>query len=286
MNLMKFHSVERDSFFSRLDFRPKLFMVLVVSLIAFLWDDPWLQFGMAVLVIAACLAAGVKWSYIRMVLLVMVPFYLILMFTHALFNREHVMALMGYHSPDELSRIFTLPPDWPLIGGLYATWEGLTYGGSVIFKTLTLTMVIPLAVFTTDVNNMIVALVRAKVPYNIAFIFSSTLRFFPLLIQEFSLIMEAQRLRGLAFEKMGVVKRVRMYAGIAVPLILNAMVKSQQLEVVLQSKAFSGSPDRTYLHESVLKPLDYSLIAFFILFFSIALYLLLAFGIGKFRGLF
>jgi energy-coupling factor transport system permease protein len=133
---------------------------------------------------------------------------------------------------------------------------------------------------------MIVALVRAKVPYNIAFIFSSTLRFFPLLIQEFSLIMEAQRLRGLAFEKMGVVKRVRMYAGIAVPLILNAMVKSQQLEVVLQSKAFSGSPDRTYLHESVLKPLDYSLIAFFILFFSIALYLLLAFGIGKFRGLF
>jgi len=285
VNLMKFHSVERDSFFSRLDFRPKLLMVVVVSLVAFLWDDPWLEFGMALIVVAASLAAGVKWSYIRMIFLIMIPFYLLLLFTHAFFNREYVMTLVGYQSADELTRIFTLPADWPLIGGLYATWEGLVYGISVVFKTLTLTMIIPLAVFTTEVNNMIVGLVRTKIPYKIAFIFSSTLRFFPLLIEEFNLIMEAQRLRGLAFEKMGVVKRVRMYAGIAVPLILNAMVKSQQLEVVLQSKAFSGSPDRTYLHESVLKPLDYTLIAFFLLFFFVAMYLLVAFRIGAFRSL-
>jgi energy-coupling factor transport system permease protein len=285
MNAVKFHSVERDSFFSRLDFRPKLLMVVVVSLVAFLWENPWMQFGMAVLVIAACLAVGVKWSYIRMILLIMVPFYLILLFTHAFFNRQGVMTLVGYRSADQLSRIFTLPAAWPLIGGMYATWEGFAYGVAVIFKTLTLTMIIPLAVFTTEVDNMIVGLVRAKIPYKIAFIFSSTLRFFPLLIQEFTLIMEAQRLRGLAFEKMGIIKRVRMYARIAVPLILNAMVKSQQLEVVLQSKAFSGSPDRTYLHESVLKPVDYTLIVFFILFFSVAVYLLLAFGIGKFGNL-
>ena len=68
--------------------------------------------------------------------------------------------------------------------------------------------------------------------------------------------------------------------------ILNAMVKSQQLEVVLQSKAFSGSPDRTYLHESVLRPLDYTLIAFFILFFFVALYLLIALGVVFFGVLF
>ncbi len=145
-------------------------------------------------------------------------------------------------------------------------------------------MVIPLAVFTTEVNNMIVGMVRAKIPYKIAFIFSSTLRFFPLLIEEFNTIIEAQRLRGLAMEKMGAVKRVRVYAKVAVPLILGAMVKSQQLEVVLQSKAFSGSPDRTYLHELILRPADYALMIFFAAFFVLSVFLLIAYGIGTFGG--
>jgi energy-coupling factor transport system permease protein len=282
--MLKFQSVERHSFFSRLDFRPKLFMVVIVSIIVFMWESPWMQFAMAFVVIAACLLAGVRWSYIRTILVIMVPFYLILLLTHAFFNREQVMVLQGYQTAAELTRIFTFPEDWPLIGGGYATWDGLAYGLNVVFKTLTLTMIIPLAVFTTDVNNMIVGLVQAKVPYKIAFIFSSTLRFFPLLVEEFNAIMEAQRLRGLALEKMGVLKRVRTYAGVAVPLILGAMAKSQQLEVVLQSKAFSGGADRTYLHESVLKTADYVLMVFFILFFILAVYLIVAFGIGAFGG--
>ncbi len=284
MSMMKFQTVERDSFFSRLDFRPKLFMVAVVTIVAFAWESPVLQLGLALLIMLACLLVGVKWSYIRTVLLIMIPFYALLLLTHAFFNRDHVMALKGFESVNQLSRMFTFPENWPLIGGGFATWEGLTYGFNVIFKTLTLTLVIPLAVFTTEVNNMIVAMVRAKIPYKIAFIFSSTLRFFPLLIEEFRMIIEAQRLRGLAMEKMGLVKRVRVYAKVAVPLILGALVKSQQLEVVLQSKAFSGSPDRTYLHESILRPPDYLLMIFFALFFVVAFYLLVVYGVGSFGG--
>ena len=284
MDIIKLQTVERDSFFSRLDFRPKLFMVMIVSMIAFIWESPLLLLCLAVIVIAACLLAGVKWRYIRTNLMIMMPFYILLLFTHGFFNREYVMALKGYESASELTRIFTFPQNWVLIGGAYLTREGLAYGLSVIFKTMIFMMIIPLAVFTTDVNNMIVGLVKAKVPYKIAFIFSSTLRFFPLLIAEFLSIVEAQRLRGLDPGKMGTIQRVRMYASVAVPLILGAMVKSQQLEVVLQSKAFSGSSNRTYLHESILKPPDYALIAFFTLFFIVAVLLMITNGIGKFGG--
>jgi energy-coupling factor transport system permease protein len=284
MDIIKLNTVNRDSFFSRLDFRPKLFMVVIVSIVAFFWESPLLLFFLAVIVIAACLLAGVKWRYIRTNLIIMIPFYILLLFTHGFFNREYVMALKGYESASELSKIFTIPENWVLIGGAYLTWEGLAYGLSVIFKTMIFMLIIPLAVFTTDVNNMIVGLVKAKVPYKIAFIFSSTLRFFPLLIQEFMSIVEAQRLRGLDPGKMGVIQRVRMYARVAVPLILGAMVKSQQLEVVLQSKAFSGSPNRTYLYDSVLNPPDYALIVFFTIFFIAAVFLMVTYGIGKFGG--
>jgi energy-coupling factor transport system permease protein len=162
--------------------------------------------------------------------------------------------------------------------------EGVLYAINVVFKTLTMTLVIPLGVFTTDVNTMVVGLVKARIPYKLAFIFSSTLRFFPLLFEEVQSIIEAQRLRGLAFEEMGPIRRVRVYAKVAVPLILGAMVKSQMLEVVLQSKAFSGSPDRTYLHESKLGTGDYALFACSGLLLVAAVVAYVVWGVGRFGG--
>ena len=84
---------------------------------------------------------------------------------------------------------------------------------------------------------------------------------------------------------MGPVQRVRVYGKVAVPLILGAMVKAQQLEVVLQSKAFTGDPNRTYLHESVLRTADWAAIIFFAAFFVVMLALYFWIGLGKFAWL-
>lgn len=283
MSTMAFQTVERDSFFTRLDFRPKLVMMATITLVAFVWESPLMGGLLALGVILACLAVGVKFSYIRTIILVMIPFYILLLLTQGFFAGPLITSLTG-RTEDQFTMIFRFPASWPLVGDAGMSWEGVMYALNVVFKTLTMTMVIPLGIFTTDVNTMIVGMVQARIPYKIAFIFSSTLRFFPLLFDEIQSIIEAQRLRGLAFEKMGPVKRVRVYAKVAVPLILGAMVKSQMLEVVLQSKAFSGSPDRTYLHESKLETADYLLFVFFGLFFLAAVVGYFAFGIGKFGG--
>ena len=281
MSMMRFQTVERDSFFTRLDFRPKLVMMAVITIIAFVLESPLAGGLLAAAVIVASLLAGVKVSYIRMVLTVMFPFYILLLLTHGFFNIDQVKSLTGR---TELTTLFMFPRSWPLIGGGRMSVEGLLYGLNVIFKTLTLTLVVPLGIFTTDVDKFIVCMVRARVPYKLAFIFSATLRFVPLLFGEIQAIIEAQRLRGLAMEKMGPIQRVRVYAKVAVPLILGAMVKSQMLEVVLQSKAFTGSPDRTYLHESVLGPADYAMMAFFALLFVAAVVAYFWLGICKFGG--
>jgi energy-coupling factor transport system permease protein len=46
---------------------------------------------------------------------------------------------------------------------------------------------------------------------------------------------------------------------VAVPLILNALAKSQKLEIVLQSKACSRNSERTYLHEFLLTNMDFGI---------------------------
>lgn len=281
MTTMKFQTVERDSIFTRLDFRPKLAMMVILTMIAFLWESPLMQGALCLTVIVTCALAGVRLDYLRKLIWVMVPFYIFLLVTMGFFNVDQVRTLLGR---EDLIPIFVLPESWPIIGGGMFTVEGLLYGLNVVFKTLTMVLVIPLGIFTTDVDNMVVGMVKARIPYKIAFIFSSTLRFFPLLFEEIQTIIEAQRLRGLAMEKMGPVKRVRVYSKVAVPLILGAMVKSQQLEVVLQSKAFTGSPERTYLHESVLKFEDYAIMAFFVIVLIAAFVVYFTAGVGKFGG--
>ena len=282
MSLMRFQTVERDSLFTRLDFRPKLLMIAVISTVAFVWESPVALAALMLVLVIASLLAGVRSSYVKTIVTVMIPFYVLLLITHGFWNTDQVMTLTGH---EVLTPLFTFPESWWLIGGGSMSVEGFLYGWGVIFKTLTLVMVIPLAIFTTEVNNMIVGMVRARVPFKLVFIFSSTLRFFPLLFEEIQTIIEAQRLRGLAMETMGPVKRVRVYAKVAVPLILGAMVKSQQLEVVLQSKAFTGTSDRTYLHESILRTADYAVIALFTLLFVLAVVFYFWQGVGKFPWL-
>ena len=275
----KFQTVERDSLFTRLDFRSKVLIMLVVTLLAFLWDDPAYQAVLTGLILMACFAAGVKKRYIALVLAGMTPFLVFMVLTHAFFNDSQVMRLLGVNM---LHPIFTVSADVWLVGGLAATWEGLLYGVNVMLKTLSLILVMPLAIFTTDVDEMITSMVQARVPYRLAFIFSSTFRFFPLLWAEFQKIVEAQRLRGLSLESMGLVKRVRVYARVVVPLILGALVRSQQLEVVLQSRAFNGDPDRTYFHEVKMTRVDHAVILLVIAGSIAAVYLRVRYGLGKF----
>ena len=282
MSTIEFQTVERDSIFTQLDFRPKLLMVAVVSTVAFVWESPIALAVLMFFLIALSLLTGVRPGYIRMIITMMIPFYILLLITHGFWNTDQVKTLTGH---EVLTPIFTFPESWWLIGGGSMSVEGFLYGLAVIFKTLTLVLVLPVAIFTTDVNNMIVGMVRAKIPYKLVFIFSSTIRFFPLLFEEIQTIIEAQRLRGLAMEKMSPVKRVRVYAKVAIPLILGAMVKSQQLEVVLQSKAFTGSSDRTYLHESILSTLDWAFIVLFVTLFVLAFVLYFTVGFGRFAWL-
>lgn len=274
--------IERDSFFKRLDFRTKLLMMASVTMIAFMWENPLLVGLLNLVVIIACIIAGIKLKYLGTILKVMIPFYIFILLSMGFFNTQQVKSLTGRN---ELFSLVTIPEQWWLIGGGKMTLEGTLYGLNIIFTTLSMILVIPLGVFTTDTNNMIVGMVKMRIPYKIAFIFSSTLRFFPLLLQDSQSIIEAQKLRGLAIEKMGLIKRLRVYSKIAVPLILGAFIKSQQIEVVLQSKAFSGNPVRTYLHESGLERLDYLTMAFFAITITTTLILYFWLGVGRFVSL-
>ncbi|GIK42787.1 MAG: cobalt transporter CbiQ [Chloroflexota bacterium] len=273
MPAMYVQHISRSSFFSRLDVRVKLLFMFLVSTLILVWDNVFYQGAMFAIVMILVLSSYMDRALVRKLFAVMLPF-------------TGVMILIqGLWSPVGQTALWTLPSWVPLIGGKVSLhWEGLVFGVMVGFRLLTPIFALPLVVMTTDVNDLVVGLVRLRVPYKVAFIFSITLRFVPFIFAEIGAITEAQRLRGLAIEKMNFFRRIPVFASMLVPLILGALLKAQTLEIVLQSKAFSGSPKRTFLNENEirLRPLDIALLVGGILFFVGALVTRLTLGWGEF----
>lgn len=212
----------------------------------------------------------------------MIPFHSFILIVTGFFYIDQIKVLLNIN---DLTPIFILPSSWFWIGGLTMNYEGILYGLNIIFKTLNMVLIIPLGIFTTDVNDMVIGMVKMKIPYKIVFIFSSTLRFFPLLVEEIQSILEAQKLRGLALNKVSFKKKAIIYLNLAVSLILNSMAKTNQIEIVLQSKSFSGSSNRTYLHESSFNNFDYLTISFLITFLMSVIFVYFWYGIGEFSWL-
>jgi energy-coupling factor transport system permease protein len=271
----------RGALFRKMDFRAKLVLMIVLSILALLWENPILGGVLTLSVIIFFLYVGVKPLYFRQVLTLMAPFYLFILITQGFFADDLIYARTGQ---DFITPLFIIPNHWWLVGGATFSLEGVLYGLNVIFKTLTMSIIFPLGMLTTDINAMIVSMVKARVPYKLVFVFSSTLRFFPLLFAEIQSITEAQKLRGLAIENMGVFKRMSVYAKIAVPLILSAMVKSQTLELALQTRAFSGNSKRTYLHDSQMQTTDYLVIVIAGIMLISAAIAYFAFDFGRWSG--
>jgi energy-coupling factor transport system permease protein len=273
MPSMYVQHVSRPSFFSRLDVRVKLLFMFLVSTLIFVWDNVFYQGAMFALVMGLVFSLHVDRALVRKLFAVMLPFTLIM------------ILIQGLWSPIGQTVLWTFPAWVPVVGGKVSLhWEGLVFGVMVGFRLLTPLFALPLVVMTTDVNDLVVGLVRLRVPYKVAFIFSITLRFVPFIFTEIGAIMEAQRLRGLAIEKMNFFRRIPVFASMLVPLILGSLLKAQTLEIVLQSKAFSGSPQRTFLNENEirLRPLDYALAVGGIIFFVGAIVTRLTLGWGAF----
>lgn len=271
----------RETWFSAVDFRAKFAVFVSLTFLAALWDDARLGAVLALLTLAAAILAGTPRAQLSLMWRVMLPFFIVMLVTHGFSNIQPVQRLTGRHV---LTPLLMLPRGWWVIGGRVLSREGLLYGVNVLCKSATFLLLVPLCISTTDPDSLVVGLVRMRVPYTLAFVAVSSLRFFPLLFEEVEAVKETQRLRGFALERMGLARRVSIHARIAVPVILGALYKAQQIEMALQAKAFSASRARTYLHATKLRGPDLLILASTALFTLAAVWLYFRDGVGRFWG--
>ncbi len=142
---------------------------------------------------------------------------------------------------------------------------------------MTLRFVVLIASFsvfflTTSPDHLGLALQQSRIPYEFCFAFTTAVRFVPVLADEAQTIMDAQKARGLELERGNLLKRVKNYIPILIPLIVNAIRRSLELAESMESRAWGASEKRTNLYELKLRRADYILVLISVLMLLLAVY--------------
>jgi energy-coupling factor transport system permease protein len=84
--------------------------------------------------------------------------------------------------------------------------------------------------------------------------------------------MDAQKARGLELEKGGLLKRIRNYIPVLIPLIVSAIRRSLELAEAMESRAWGASKKRTNLYALRLHKGDFALLAITVVILVVAVY--------------
>lgn len=109
-----------------------------------------------------------------------------------------------------------------------------------------------------------------RVPRDVVFAFVTAVRFIPVVMLDAFQIMDAQKSRGLEFEKGNIARRVRNMVPILIPLVVNSVIRSGELAEAMESRAYGSTPKPTSLYGMSMRWRDYLVSGVSLVVFSAA----------------
>lgn len=138
---------------------------------------------------------------------------------------------------------------------LLAVIQGLA-AGLAFFLRMSIIIFASAIAATSDAREMTDALIKLKFPYEIGFMVSAVLRFFPLLRDELSNRVKAIAVRGVDVKRLGLFKKLRAYAFVIAPAVVGCAIRSGHLADAMTARAFRAYSSRTMLRQLRLRARD------------------------------
>jgi len=154
----------------------------------------------------------------------------------------------------------------------WVTGSTFTYSLAMTIRFLGLLSSFSIFFMTTSPDDLGLALEQAHVPYSLCFTFTTAVRLVPTMAVDAQTVMDAQRSRGLELDKGNLLRRVRNYIPVLIPLIVSAIRRSVELAEALESRAFGLSSKRQPLIMLRMKGSDYLVIVVSLLLLVLAVW--------------
>lgn len=142
-------------------------------------------------------------------------------------------------------------------GPLLVTHDGLYSGVLVVLKVICMVLPLSLAFMVQPINALTDELVsKCRLPYKYAFTITTAIRFIPLLMEEMSGIMEAQKARGVQFDTGNILKRFSLMVPVTVPLLVSSVKKVDAIAIGAELRGFSLRGRASSSRVRPVSPLD------------------------------
>jgi energy-coupling factor transport system permease protein len=221
--------IDNNSVFHRADALSKLAWVLIVVIFTF-------QFRSAE-------ARGVMLASLLIIAIFFarIPFTAILRASPLIFGVALLLGLFHLFITPGVNILFSFGP-------LTATQEGLAKGLGFFFRLAIMVMASFMLIWTTDIRELMVGLVRLGIPYRYAFAIFMALRFLPVIQQEVDAVKAAHAIRGRASSS-PIRHRFRLWQRYLFTVIVNGLRKAESTALAIESRGFGAYPDRTYVKD-------------------------------------
>jgi len=143
----------------------------------------------------------------------------------------------------------------------------------MVFRFLALTSAFSVFFLTTTPDDFMSALEKIGLPKEYTLMFTMSMRFVPTLARDLQIIVDAQKSRGLELEKGSLIRKVKNYVPILIPLIIYEIRRSIMIAEALEARAFGALKQTTSYTELKMKFKDYIFIIIIIIFFGTLIFL-------------
>ena len=174
--------------------------------------------------------------------------------------------------------LFHLWPGWlPGDEHVAFTLEGAVFGLSLGMRFAAIALAFPLLVMTIHPADLTNALARIRVfgrklPYSFVFVLVNAIRYVPMMSKQFDETMDAQRARGVEFDRGGPIRRTRALFSVLIPVVTTALISGRDLTLALETRGFGAVEDRTFMRAVRLRRADRALLAALVAVTVLALY--------------
>jgi energy-coupling factor transport system permease protein len=239
-----------DSFLHRLDPRTKMVWMICTMVSVFILYNPVVPLVM-ILVLVVALLSAVGLELFRNALVRFLPVIILTVsLTHGFVNPAGKTPIL----------VSGVPIALPYFGAM--KWEGLYFGVLLSLRISATFFASIILVLTTTPEDMVSAIARLGIPYQYASFFGMSLQMIPIMQEEASIIVQAQRARALREDNLW--EKIQALVPLFVPLAVGSMQRAETTAMVLEARAFGAPVKRTELHLIRLTFMDYLIIFVFV----------------------
>ena len=244
-----------DSWLNRLDPRARI-ISFFIFFIAIIIANHAIGFLIGLIFIVICLIIGkVPAKMVFRGILVPLPFLIILAILQVFinFSQDYSPIILNV-GPFEISKsdIWT---------GIFILFRFF----ALILSLILVSFCVSTSELTNGLGTLLKPVRKVGIPsQDIILTIQITLRYIPILIRAAEHIAKAQASRGLDWDTMrgGIIRRARLVIPLLVPIFITSLRRAEQLAMAIDARGYSGSNQRTSMHEYQFELEDYLAILF------------------------